>query len=85
MIEPISTPRHFATRSHTQRAIEIDYVTVRHQHVRFLNTSGLSSDCDASYPFDPRNLAILDLEDEFLLNKVGDFLLDKDGNVIGEA
>ena len=74
--------RGAAFRPFTQRIAEIEYISVPEHPIVFVDV-GENSDlgiCEPMYPFDPRNLSILDGAIESVLtNLAGDILTDLSG------
>ena len=63
-MEPNRLPRNTAVKSFTERAVEIDYISVPHQHILYVDITGYTSGCDTTYPFDPRNMTLIsDIEE----------------------
>lgn len=70
-----------ALRPFTPRAIELDYISPPYHEVVFLGIStSVVSPCDTTYPYDARNLSILDFVEDYLQDFDNEFIVDFNGD-----
>lgn len=71
----------FALRPFTPRAVEVEYVSPPWHEVVFLGIStSVVSPCDTTYPYDARNLSILDFVEDYLQDFDNEFIVDFNGD-----